>query len=1358
MKASSLLAAIVFSFPLFAQQLQPWDAPAFAADPKALIAAAEAVPAGDAAVVSLLDEAVHSFDAQGREHTVWRQMYRVVNESAIDDMGQVGAPWAPWYTTRPSIEARVVTKDGTVHMLDKAAIVEAPARDESLDIFSDNRIVRAPLPAVAVGSVIESVITFDGNNPLADAGSSSMFTFGQYYPVQRARLVIDTPEGVEPRIVKTFTGEPKIETKDGRQRMVFESNRIEGIDWYESNLPSDVAQIPYVAFSTGKSWQEIARRYEELVDKQIAGSDLKKMVATARGNATDRREVIARLLAAIQKEVRYAGVEIGEASIVPRPPRTVLSNKYGDCKDKATLLVAMLREAGIPAHVALLRAGWEFDTIADLPGLGGFNHAIVVVDGETPLWIDPTDEYGRPGALPVQDQGRMALVATAATTSLVRTPEAPSTVSRYVETRTYELPEDGKSRVVETTEVQGPGDSAQRRWYAASDRTKFKEQMEDYVKGYYNARSLTKFEAGDAHDLNKPFVITLEAKDSGTAMVRDGEASVALHPGGLVSQLPMILRNYEEPKPGVEPSKRDRKRVYDFMFPEAGVKEWTYRIKPPIGYEPRQLPPAETRKLGTTTLTTKYETDPKGTVVATLTFDTGKRRITPAEFEETRIALSKLVQGDQIIIGFDSVGQAKLNQGDVASALQEFKRLADLHPKEAQHHVELARALLVGGLGDAAREEAKRAVALEPSNPRAHRALGVTYEYDAIGRVTRKGFDPVAAAASLRKAKELEPTDMELRVSLARILTYDDEGHRFTSKAQLGAAADEYVALKKDFGESARGYAGERLLVLCHAGRWKDVQAMADDADTPQEQRDLAKLIGIAVQDGPEAGVRALGSYDPTTRRNHALTLGRTFLALRLYPQAAAMFDASAQGAQNSAETRRIADMLRKTKRVDDYTAAPTDAPSVVQKMIYAVFLGDMKTAESFFDKEVVDAMKDDDSEEMSLELAMRDASLPPAVVAEMTTAAMQMQTEGDDKLGYRVRMRMAGTGASGSATFVTREKDGTFRVHATSDQAPAIGWSVLRFADAGDLEKARTWLNWAREDVQAGGGDDPLAGSPFASIWPKEKATATADEIRTAAASMMMVKKLAPRSAPVLAEMRTKVPEPQRKWVDVALVRAYLSQREYAKALPIAEELAKAHPESGSAFLMQLDALVGAGRPADAQALAKKRLEKMPKDRDALRAMVRTAVVTRDYATAQKYAQQIVDDLAPTSADYNEVAWMALYTGSDMEKAIESARQASEADTKGTRAASLHTLAALYAETGKNLEAREALLKGIDTRMRDQPASSDWYVLGRIAENYGVRDAALAAYKHVTKEEDPGATVWELTEKRLAALGGKGR
>src|SRR5207248_1580743 len=85
---------------------------------------------GDAGFVVLLDEANYSFEADGKSHTTQRHMVRILDDSAIEALGTIEVPWAPWYNDRPTVQARVVSKDGTVHTLDAKAITEAPARDD----------------------------------------------------------------------------------------------------------------------------------------------------------------------------------------------------------------------------------------------------------------------------------------------------------------------------------------------------------------------------------------------------------------------------------------------------------------------------------------------------------------------------------------------------------------------------------------------------------------------------------------------------------------------------------------------------------------------------------------------------------------------------------------------------------------------------------------------------------------------------------------------------------------------------------------------------------------------------------------------------------------------------------------------------------------------------------------------------------------------------------------------------------------------------------------------------------------------------------------------------------------------------
>jgi Flp pilus assembly protein TadD len=1348
----SALAVLVLlvALPLFAQQVQPWDGPPFSADPKALVDAAKQVEPGDFAIVRLLDEGEYVVDATGVVKSSDRTMVRVVAEAGVQWASEVRASWAPWSSERPSIEARVIAPDGTVHTLDQAAIVEVPAGEEN-DIFSDGRVLRAPLPAVAIGSIVEYVIHSTSRNAIPGAGTAVHFRFGGYLPTERTRMIIDAPASFTTPIVNTTGLEPRVEERDGRRRSVYESGRIEGEREYEADVPYDVATWRYLAFSTGRSWQDNATRYSAIVDQQIEGNDLAKLVRTAIGNTTDRKEIVTRLLAAIQKDVRYAGVEIGEGSIVPRTPRQVLANKYGDCKDKAALLVAMLRVAGVPAHVALLAAGTGFDVRQELPGLGQFNHAIVVVDGEPAIWVDPTDVFARAGELPLADQGRLALIAKPETTALTPTPETPSTANVYRELRTFVLPEDGKARVTEVTEVSGTSESGLRRWVSGLDAKTLRDDLESYAKSTFVAKTLARYETTTPNDLTKPFRMTLEVPESKSGVAGNGDAEVAINLTTLPSHVPDTLRDWEEVQPGDDPEDAPKKRTQDFLFPQPGVREWVYRIVPPAGYVPRTLLPNETKKLGTTTFTQELHTEADNTVVATFRFDTGKRRLTAEEFQETRVAFTKFVTSNTVTIGFDEIGQTKLNAGDVRGALEEFRRLAALHPKEAQHHIELARALLAGGLGDAAREEIRRAVAIEPKNARAHHMLGTILLNDSLGRAYRRGFDRPGAIAALRKAKELDPQDWATRNALIVALEYGDDGYRFGRGAQLTEAVAEVQSMAKELGDEGKSMLSELTLIYSQMGRFAELRALAPTLDDAQ-QRDYARIIATAALDGTDAALHELDAFDAQKKRSYAGRIAQTLLQARLYPQAAALMDVSTQGTSAAAAQRQRIDLFKKMKRIEDLP--PDDGPgSVFRKLLLALLNHDVEGVKSIFPAEYLTGADEEslrEFEEMDLR-APEDFS--PLVFADLITMMIETQQDDDGGGGYRVRVRIGGPSESNDTYFFVRKVNGRWLVHGGNLAEDATGHTVLAMAAKGELETARRWLNWTREDAKSGTNDDPLEGAPFAALWPKAKASATVEEIRLGAASLAVKDVASKDSEPILLEARERVESAQAKAaIDVALAKIYEDRDDWLRMLAVTSRLVASHPDSPTAFSMHVEALLRNGKGAEVTTLAQQRLLRLPEDREAVRALSLSAAAAGDYAAAQQYATKIVDELRPKREDLTRAAWVALFTGDKLERAIEHAQRAVKETDHETGVRSLAALAALYAETGKSVEARAALLQNIDTMGNGVLQDGDWYVLGRIAENYGVNDYAITAYRKVSKESG-AATVGQLAQHRLDGL-----
>ena len=100
-----------------------------------------------------------------------------------------------------------------------------------------------------------------------------------------------------------------------------------------------------IEFSTGESWSSVVAAYRQLAEAHIEPDKVKSLLPPG---SPDRSATIEGIVAKLHKDIRYTGIEFGEAALQPAPAAEVLKRHYGDCKDKAAFLVAMLRAAGIP--------------------------------------------------------------------------------------------------------------------------------------------------------------------------------------------------------------------------------------------------------------------------------------------------------------------------------------------------------------------------------------------------------------------------------------------------------------------------------------------------------------------------------------------------------------------------------------------------------------------------------------------------------------------------------------------------------------------------------------------------------------------------------------------------------------------------------------------------------------------------------------------------------------------------------------------------------------------------------------------------------------------------------------------------
>jgi transglutaminase-like putative cysteine protease len=483
-----LLAAISWATGLtLAADDGPLDLPPLEAPAGQWLEAARETAPGDepdeSGVHALLLEIEYRLDEDRRADYRYHLVYQIVSPGAVRPWSTVSRSWRPWFEERPEVRARVISPDGEEKYLDASNLGEYSESESGPDVYGDTLTLRGPLPTLGVGSIVEEVHVVRDRTPYFDAGTAKRLVLQMHVPLHRARVVLDYPASLPLRW--TTYELPGIEVdrkeRDGRVRITFEDGPFEARGYPEPLAPSDVPDGPALEFSTAESWTAVATAYARVVDEQLGSPALTKLTRRATRGVDGREQIVGRLVDLLHERVRYTAVAFGEQALVPVSPQTTIDRGFGDCKDKSTLLVGLLGEAGISAHVALLSTGPGPDVNPELPGLGAFDHAIVYVPGDEPLWIDPTDPYARPGELPEVDQGRLALIAAPDTEALLRTPASLPEDNLLSETREVFLPDLGNARIVETGRVTGEFDRMYR--YSFADATN------DELRGYFRRRS-----------------------------------------------------------------------------------------------------------------------------------------------------------------------------------------------------------------------------------------------------------------------------------------------------------------------------------------------------------------------------------------------------------------------------------------------------------------------------------------------------------------------------------------------------------------------------------------------------------------------------------------------------------------------------------------------------------------------------------------------------------------------------------------------------------------------------------------------------------------------------------------------------
>jgi hypothetical protein len=554
-----------------------------ALDPVLQEAIKNAPPAGqypNSSYARLLDLGTVTVKPNGETVAEYRVTYKLYkNNAASQRLAEVVLPYNSSYQELRVLNAQTVKKDGTVLKVSQTDIRDGGIAGEYL-MYDDAHGMNFSMPGIEDECVIDYSFQMVTHPMFMPGQFTTYWGFSGFEPVGLSRLTLKTPAD-KPLKFKMYNDklEPVVTTTlDGRVKTyVWEKKNMAPLE-FEPGMPkSDDVKI-WMEASSLNGWQEVAGWFWNLQQPQTKPTDAIR--ATVKTLTTDKKtddEKCRAIYDWVANKTRYVGLEFGISAYKPHSAADVHDKQYGDCKDKANLLITMLGLAGIKAHPVLLHAD-ERRLVGDgLPTLNAFNHCIALADvSGKEVWLDATAETCAYGDIPDSDRGVQAFVVRDGKGEFKTIPlYNPGENSLNVKTKIQMLA-DGSAKT--QSEATMRGEFSQSIRYSVRQITP--DKRKDVMQGIANklglAGSVNKFDLPDGEDKNGPFVMNM-ALDAAHYGKPTGKTLLILP---LISSINNVREN---------PYKAD-KRVWPILEEDASSMESETTLTIPDGFEIEDVP------------------------------------------------------------------------------------------------------------------------------------------------------------------------------------------------------------------------------------------------------------------------------------------------------------------------------------------------------------------------------------------------------------------------------------------------------------------------------------------------------------------------------------------------------------------------------------------------------------------------------------------------------------------------------------------------------------------------------------------------------------------------------------------------
>ncbi|MGD0830395.1 MAG: DUF3857 and transglutaminase domain-containing protein, partial [Terracidiphilus sp.] len=293
---------------------------------------------------------------------------------------------------------RVIKPDGTIVNTPAYNIQDMPADvTREAPMYSDIRQKHVAVKGLGVGDTLESQVTLRTLKPEFPGQFWMEYSFEKDLIVLDEQLDLDVPADKSVTVASSDL-QPSVTTANGRKLYHWASSNLERPD-PDAPPKSKKHWKPSVQITTFSSWELVGAWYDSLQRDSLTVTPTiqAKAAALIKGLNTDDEKVRA-IFNDVALHIHYVGLDFGIGRYQPHSADDVLSNEYGDCKDKHTLLASLLKAAGFEAWPVIISSSRELDPATPSPAQ--FDHVITLVPlGGKLLWMDSTEEVAPVGLL-----------------------------------------------------------------------------------------------------------------------------------------------------------------------------------------------------------------------------------------------------------------------------------------------------------------------------------------------------------------------------------------------------------------------------------------------------------------------------------------------------------------------------------------------------------------------------------------------------------------------------------------------------------------------------------------------------------------------------------------------------------------------------------------------------------------------------------------------------------------------------------------------------------------------------------------------------------------------------------------------